>query len=79
MAYYDFQGFPPTLMTFDDTELLADAANVVFNKMRKANVEVKAHITSGLLHNVFWFHDIMPEAHTWIEESANFVKELKRN
>jgi acetyl esterase/lipase len=68
--YSDFTGFPPTFFTVDDTEVFVSDALTCADKMDKAGVPVKAHITHGLWHD-FLFET--PE----IEESKIIYKEIK--
>lgn len=70
--YADDQGFPPILLTVDESEVLRDEVRRTREQMEQADVEVTYRELSGTFHSFPTLGGICPERKEILDESVRF-------
>lgn len=69
-AFADYSGFPPMLFFVGGHEMLLDDTLTVYNKAKRAGVDVMLEIQPGMFHSYVLYQNYMPES----KESYNTLK-----
>ena len=70
-----YNNFPKTLIQVGRDELLLDDSNIIYEKMKKANVNVKLVIFDNMFH-VFHLLPILPETKLAYSQMGEFIESI---
>lgn len=69
----DYTGFPPMMVTVDESEVLFDDSELLVKKAREAGVEVLYEVQKGTFHTFPALGTICPESKAIMKQTVEFV------
>lgn len=70
----DYVGFPPLLLTVDDSEVLYDDTRMVAEKAKNSGVDVTCLVQHNTFHTFPMMAKMVPEAKKILKQSAQFLQ-----